>query len=81
MATACWAFIVAKAPPPEPASTLVFSSLQGTNKHFHQQDIHKHVWTAWGQFPDVRLVIESAGKSPSRRPIIGFATLNSGELT
>jgi hypothetical protein len=49
MATACWAFIVVKATPPEAAPTLVFSSLQGTNSDFHPQVFHKSMWTAWGQ--------------------------------
>jgi hypothetical protein len=57
MATACWAFIVAKATSPKAAPTLVFSSLQGTNKEIHQQVIHKAVWMAWGHFlePGLRL--------------------------
>jgi hypothetical protein len=50
MATACWAFIVAKAIPLEPAPTLDISSLRGTNMKIHQQLIHIVLWTGWGQF-------------------------------
>jgi hypothetical protein len=50
MATACWAFIVAKATSAKAAPTLVFSSLQGTNKEIHQQVIHKPVWMSWGHY-------------------------------
>jgi hypothetical protein len=48
MATACWAFIVAKSTPLETAPMLDFSSLRATNIKIHPQDIHKVVWTAWG---------------------------------
>jgi hypothetical protein len=51
MATACWASIVAKATPQPAAVTLVFSSLQGTNKEFHPQLVHKGMWMSWGLFP------------------------------
>jgi hypothetical protein len=51
----CWAFILATASPPGPAPTLVFLSLQGTNKESHQQLIHKAVWMAWGQFSQASL--------------------------
>jgi hypothetical protein len=76
MATACWAFIVAKGPPRDPASTLVFSSLQGTNKEIHQQLIHKAVWTAWGQFSTLQLHAEMAGNFPLRRQIIDSGAAN-----
>jgi len=49
MATACWAFIVAKATALEPAPTLDISSLQGTNMKNHPQFIHKILWIYWGQ--------------------------------
>jgi hypothetical protein len=58
MATACWAFIVAKATSLEPAPTLVISSLQGTNMKIHQQLIHNVLWIRWGQF-----------QRPSLRPL------------
>jgi hypothetical protein len=55
MATACWAFIVAKATSAKAAPMLVFSSLQGTNKENYQQVIHKAVWMAWGHFNRFKL--------------------------
>jgi hypothetical protein len=48
MATACWAFIVAKSPAPETAPLLDFSPLQAANMKIHQQVIHKSMWTTWG---------------------------------
>jgi hypothetical protein len=48
MATACWAFIVAKSTPLETAPLLDFSSLQATNIETYPQVIHKSMWTAWG---------------------------------
>jgi hypothetical protein len=48
MATACWAFIVAKSTALETAPLLDFSSLQATNIEIHPQLIHKSMWTAWG---------------------------------
>ena len=50
MATACWAFIVAKSTPPQAAPMLDFSPLQAANRKFHPQLIHKCLWTLWGQF-------------------------------
>jgi len=40
MATACWAFIVAKRTPLETAPLLDFRSLQAANSDFRQQVIH-----------------------------------------
>jgi hypothetical protein len=48
MATACWAFIVAKSTLLETAPMLDFSSLRAANIEIHPQLIHKHMWTAWG---------------------------------
>jgi hypothetical protein len=48
MATACWAFIVAKSTPREAAPILDLRPLQVTNNEFHQQLIHKVLWIAWG---------------------------------
>jgi hypothetical protein len=48
MATACWAFIVAKSTRLETAPILDLSSLQGANREIHQQLIHKALWIAWG---------------------------------
>ncbi|HET9630565.1 MAG TPA: hypothetical protein VFP14_13890 [Novosphingobium sp.] len=48
MATACWAFIVAKRTPPETAPALHFASLQPANRDFHPQLIHKALWSSWG---------------------------------
>jgi hypothetical protein len=48
MATACWAFIVAKSTPRETAPLLDFLSLQGANIEICKQVIHKSMWTAWG---------------------------------
>jgi hypothetical protein len=50
MATACWAFIVAKSTLPEAAPLLDFPSLQRANMEIHQQLIHKALWIRWGQF-------------------------------
>jgi hypothetical protein len=50
MATACWAFIVAKSTLPEAAPLLDFPSLQRANMKIHQQLIHKALWIGWGQF-------------------------------
>jgi hypothetical protein len=41
MATACWAFIVAKSTSLKTAPLLDFGSLQDTNIEIRQQDIHK----------------------------------------
>jgi hypothetical protein len=48
MATACWAFIVAKSTPPKTAPLLDFQPLQRTNKEIHQQLIHRTLWMFWG---------------------------------
>jgi hypothetical protein len=48
MATACWAFIVAKSTPLKTAPLLDFGSLRDTNSKIHPQYIHKDLWTAWG---------------------------------
>jgi len=48
MATACWAFIVAKSPPLETAPLLDFTPLRVTNSEIYQQFIHKCLWAAWG---------------------------------
>jgi len=48
MATACWAFIVAKSTLRKTAPLLDFSSLRAANIEIHQQLIHKSMWTAWG---------------------------------
>jgi hypothetical protein len=48
MATACWAFIVAKSTVLETASLLDFLPLPPSNKENCQQVIHKVLWTSWG---------------------------------
>jgi len=48
MATACWAFIVAKSTLLEAAPILDFCALLGSNIEIHQQLIHKRLWIAWG---------------------------------
>jgi len=48
MATACWAFIVAKSTPLETAPLLDFSPLRAANIKNRPQDIHKSMWTSWG---------------------------------
>jgi len=48
MATACWAFIVAKTPLRETAPLLDLWPLQASNRKFHPQLIHKVLWIAWG---------------------------------
>jgi len=48
MATACWAFIVAKSTVLKTAPLLDFSPLQATNMKIYKQVIHKSMWTAWG---------------------------------
>jgi hypothetical protein len=48
MATACWAFIVAKSTPLETAPILDLMPLRGTNKGIHPQLIHKRLWMFWG---------------------------------
>jgi hypothetical protein len=48
MATACWAFIVAKSTALETASLLDFSSLRAANIKNNPQVIHKSMWTVWG---------------------------------
>jgi hypothetical protein len=62
MATACWAFILATATLLEPAPTLDISSLQGTNRKFHQQLIHNSLWIRWGQIQAPSLYPPGAGK-------------------
>jgi hypothetical protein len=49
MATACWAFIVAKSTAPETAPLLDFFPLQRANRKNHQQLIHNCLWMVWGQ--------------------------------
>jgi hypothetical protein len=48
MATACWAFIVAKSTAPKAAPMLDFCSLQRANKKIYPHIINKALWTAWG---------------------------------
>ncbi|HJW10282.1 MAG TPA: hypothetical protein VJ598_00760 [Albitalea sp.] len=48
MATACWAFIVAKRTPRETAPLLDFLPLQCANIKIYKQVIHKSMWMAWG---------------------------------
>jgi len=53
MATACWAFIVAKRIGRETAPALVSRPLQPANKDFYQQLIHRFLWISCGsnQYP------------------------------
>jgi hypothetical protein len=48
MATACWAFIVAKSTQRKTAPILDICSLRRPNSRFHQQLIHKALWISWG---------------------------------
>jgi hypothetical protein len=48
MATACWAFIVAKSPPLETAPLLDFLPLRVANSKKYQQVINNALWAAWG---------------------------------
>jgi hypothetical protein len=48
MATACWAFIVAKRTPLKTAPLLDFKPLRGTNTEIYQQLIHSFLWMRWG---------------------------------
>jgi hypothetical protein len=48
MATACWAFIVAKSTPPEAAPLLDFKPLRSANRPFHPHVIHNAMWMRWG---------------------------------
>jgi hypothetical protein len=48
MATACWAFIVAKSTLLETAPLLDFFPLRATNIEINSQLIHKSMWTPWG---------------------------------
>jgi hypothetical protein len=50
MATACWAFIVAKSPPLQAAYLLGSRPLQGANSDFHPQLINSALCIPWGQF-------------------------------
>src|SRR5687767_12911596 len=50
MATACWAFIVAKSPPLQAAYLLGSRPLQGANSNFHPQVINSTLCIPWGQF-------------------------------
>jgi hypothetical protein len=72
MATACWAFIVAKSTPLKTASLLDFSSLRAANIKNHPQVINKSMWTVWGYFSTPALVAKTSGKSiRHRRDSIG----------
>jgi hypothetical protein len=62
MATACWAFIVAKSTSPKTAPLLDFGSLHATNIEIRQQDIHNWLWTIWGYFCRLGLVALNGGK-------------------
>jgi hypothetical protein len=62
MATACWAFIVAKSPPPKTAPLLDFGSLHGTNIENHQHVIHKWLWTGGGYFQRSLIVVSNISK-------------------
>ena len=64
MATACWAFIVAKSPPLQAAYFLGSRPLQGANSKIHPQLINNTLCIPWGQF-----------HSPSSTP---KCTLNRG---
>jgi hypothetical protein len=63
MATACWAFIVAKSTPPKTAPMLDFSSLQGTNKQIHQQLIHKSCGCAGDRRSPFDFTVQAASKA------------------
>jgi hypothetical protein len=62
MATACWAFIVAKRASLQAAPLLDFGALRVTNRTISQQLIHKALWTPWGY---------------SRRPLFRAKTVDS----
>jgi hypothetical protein len=63
MATACWAFIVAKSTPLKTAPIRDFGSLQPANSQIHQQLIHNVLWTAWGLFQVPAFVAGTRGKA------------------
>jgi hypothetical protein len=48
MATACWAFIVAKRLLLKTAPALDFTPLRVTNIKSYQQFMNKSLWVAWG---------------------------------
>jgi hypothetical protein len=48
MATACWAFIVAKSTPLETAPLLDFKPLRSANTQIHPQVVHIGMWMRWG---------------------------------
>jgi hypothetical protein len=75
MATACWAFIVAKSTPLKTAPVLDFEPLQCTNMEIHQQLIHKPLWMGWGQIWTGALIARQPFKAPlSARHCIEVAT-------
>jgi hypothetical protein len=47
LATACWAFILTKRIPPEPAPMLDFRPLRVANRKNHQQIIHRPSTALW----------------------------------
>ena len=68
MATACWAFILAKATLLEPAPIFDILSLRGTNMEIYQQLIHKYLWTSWGLLHVPSLSLPGAGKDRDSGP-------------
>jgi hypothetical protein len=76
MATACWAFIVAKSTRRETAPLLDFSSLQRANSENYQQVVHKCLWTTWGQFQYVPFVAATGRKRPVDGSILPSARFN-----
>jgi hypothetical protein len=69
MATACWAFIVAKRPPRKTAPLLDFGSLQDTNIEIHPQDIHKWLWTNSGYFSHCQILLPDHPKFDAKTSI------------
>jgi len=65
MATACWAFIVAKSTPLETAPLLDSRPLQCANSKIYQQLIHKVLWMAWGYFQPTKIGPSQRAESPS----------------
>jgi hypothetical protein len=76
MATACWAFIVAKRPLAKTAPLLDFGSLHGTNIEIHQQDIHKCLWTAGGYSSPSGIALADSGKSIGSKFINATTRIN-----
>jgi hypothetical protein len=76
MATACWAFIVAKSIPWKAAPMLDFASLWGTNKESYKQIINKSLCVRWGQLHPRSFIVSTTSNPGLRSQILASRPTN-----